>query len=67
VALPHPIERFEALVFSVSSGFDLVERSGLVEVNAYGLHNQDALKSVVLKEGWKNLLFFVYDIVLPTS
>jgi hypothetical protein len=54
-----------ALFFSISSGYDLVERSGLVEVNACGLHNQGALTSVVLQEGWENLTFLIHEIVMP--
>lgn len=56
-----------ALVFSISSGFDLVERSGLVVVNVCGLHNQYALTIAVVQEGWQNLTFLIYEIVLPTS
>jgi len=45
------MNRFRALVISISSGFDLVERGELVDVNANGLHNQEALTNVVLQEG----------------
>jgi len=58
------MNRFRTLVVSIYSGLDLVERSELVDVNPYGLHNQEALTSVVLQEEWVNLIYFIYNIVL---